>query len=381
VPIHIDARLVSYNLKAVARLPLTRWLRLDTGLDYEGNRWAISALAPSTGMPREGDTSPPNTSAFSSVDQVFYTNAIAPYVLTDFHFWDNKLSIAPQVRLETYQFADYKKGAQYDHTYFLVEPRLQMRYDITPKWALTAAIGRYDQRPDPVALTPGFGNPNVHPIQSVHYVLGVEAKLWPKGFIQLQGFYKDLYDLIERGETARDPLYTNNGRGRAYGASLFIRQELWHNFFGWISYTLSRSERKDDPREPWRLFNYDQTHIFTLIASYKLPRGWQIGLRFRVVTGNPITPVRGAYFDANNSGYSPIYGPTYSARLATFNQLDLRIDKQWTFHRWALSIYLDIQNLYDAKNPEGLTYNYDFSQSARITGLPILPVFGIRGDF
>ena len=62
-------------------------------------------------------------------------------------------------------------------------------------------------------------------------------------------------------------------------------------------------------------------------------------------------------------------------------QLDLRVDKQWTFHRWALSIYLDIQNVYDAKNPEGITYNYNFTQSARITGIPILPVFGIRGDF
>ena len=46
-----------------------------------------------------------------------------------------------------------------------------------------------------------------------------------------------------------------------------------------------------------------------------------------------------------------------------------------------VSVYLDIQNLYYAKNPEGIAYNYDFSQSQPITGLPFLPVFGLRGDF
>ncbi len=192
------------------------------------------------------------------------------------------------------------------------------------------------------------------PIVGVHYVGGVEAKPWNGGFVQAQLFYKDLSDLIVRGKSIKDPLYTNNGRGRVYGADLLFQQEMWKGLYGWIAYTVSRSERKEDAKDPWRVFRLDQTHIFTLIASYKLPKGYQVGLRFRVVTGNPVTPVRGAYFANNDGDYSPIHGDTYSARLATFHQLDLRFDKAWTFNRWKLSVYLDIQNLYYAKNPEGV---------------------------
>ena len=381
VPIHIDVRLVSYNLRAVARLPLTSWLRLDAGLDFEGNRWSASATSPTTGQPQEGDNSGPNTTSFSTVDTVFYTHAIAPYAIADFHFFDNKLSIAPQVRLETYTFSDYERRGAYLHTYVRAEPRLQLRYQVTPKLAVKAAIGLYNQIPDAIVLARVFGSPGAKPLVAVHYVLGLEAKPWRGGFIQLQGFYKDIYDNVVRGESQTQPNFTNNGRGRVYGADLLVKQELFHGFYGWISYTLSRSERKDNADQPWRVFSLDQTHIFTLIASYKLPKGYQVGLRMRVVTGNPITPVRGSYFSANDGGYSPLYGPTYSSRLATFHQLDIRFDKAWTFNRWKLSVYLDIQNVYYAKNPEGLAYNYNFSQTQPITGLPFLPVLGIRGDF
>jgi hypothetical protein len=111
------------------------------------------------------------------------------------------------------------------------------------------------------------------------------------------------------------------------------RLDLWKNLFGWISYTLSRSDRMDHPDQDWRIFELDQTHILTILASYKLPRGIQVGVRFRYVTGNPYT------------------------------------------------LHSDIQNVYYAKNPEGVTYSFNYKQKQTINGLPILPVYGIRGEF
>ena len=61
-------------------------------------------------------------------------------------------------------------------------------------------------------------------------------------------------------------------------------------FFGWLAYTLSRSERRDNPGDALHLFQYDQTHILTVLGSYKLGRGWEVGARFRYVTGDPYTP-------------------------------------------------------------------------------------------
>jgi hypothetical protein len=186
---------------------------------------------------------------------------------------------------------------------------------------------------------------------------------------------------VVRGENPSDPIYTNEGIGRVYGAELLVRLELWRNLFGWISYTLSRSERLDHADQDWHLFQYDQTHILTLIASYKLPRGFQIGVRFRYVTGDPITGVLGAFYDSNADRYQPIAGPVFGDRLGAFYQFDARIDKAFTFNRWRLSLYLDVQNVTNAANPEAVTYNYNYTQQISINGLPILPVLGIRGDF
>jgi hypothetical protein len=64
-----------------------------------------------------------------------------------------------------------------------------------------------------------------------------------------------------------------------------------------------------------------------------------------------------------------------------FHQLDIRVDKQWRMNGWILRTYLDVQNAYNRANPEGLAYNYNFSQSRIQSGLPIIPSLGIRGEF
>jgi pimeloyl-ACP methyl ester carboxylesterase len=178
-----------------------------------------------------------------------------------------------------------------------------------------------------------------------------------------------------------DPVLVNQGQGRVYGGELLVRQELFKGFFGWVAYTISRSERKDHPDDPWRLFQYDQTHILTVIGSYKFGRGFQVGIRFRYVTGNPYTPVVGNWLDLNSGRYFQLDGPTYGARLGSFNQLDVRFDKTWEFRKWKLGLYVDIQNVYNAKSPEGYQYNFDFTKSQPVAGIPFFPAVGLRGDF
>ena len=106
-------------------------------------------------------------------------------------------------------------------------------------------------------------------------------------------------------------------------------------YFGYLSYTLSRSERKDGPNEPWRLFDFDQTHILTAAFVYNFPRNWEIGGTFRLVSGNPYTPVIGSIYDALNDVYIPIDGRVNSLRNPLFNQLDIRIQKKWIFEALA----------------------------------------------
>jgi hypothetical protein len=118
------------------------------------------------------------------------------------------------------------------------------------------------------------------------------------------GFYKRLYDLVARSGLPSPPVgqsLEQTGIGRSYGGQVLLRQELAKGFFGWLSYSLIRSERKDRPDSNWRLFDYDQTHVLALLASYEITRGFQAGARFRYTTGAPRTPVIGRLLQHLNS--------------------------------------------------------------------------------
>jgi TonB family protein len=381
INLSVDAETLEYSLRSAARINVFPWMRLDVGIDYEGNRWSLGALAPSAAMPREGGGGG-FAGGFANDALVLYTNDIAPFVALNFSLFHHKLTITPQIRFELLSATGYN-GTPYEfsHVQFVPEPRLAARYQITKWMAIKGALGIYHQQPDPGSFLKEFGNPNLNNEIALHYVAGFDFDPMSTLHIETVGFYKDMRDLIVRGQTAADPNLVNDGIGRVYGGELLIRQELFHGFFGWVAYTLSRSERQDHPGDPWRLFQYDQTHILTLIGSYKFGHGYQIGIRFRYVTGNPYTPVVGAYYDAVDDRYIPIRAPVYSGRLDSFNQLDIRFDKKWTFRLWSYSMYLDLQNVYNASNEEGKAYNFNYTQTKPISGLPILPVLGFRGDF
>ena len=93
------------------------------------------------------------------------------------------------------------------------------------------------------------------------------------------------------------------------------------------------------------------------------------------------TPVVGAVFNASTDTYDPVFGRVNSERNDLFHQLDVRLDKRWIYRSWMMTAYLDIQNVYDHANPEGLSYNYDFSESRTQQGLPILTILGLRAEF
>src|SRR5262249_22299758 len=145
---------------------------------------------------------------------------------------------------------------------------------------------------------------------------------------------------------------TQDGTGKSYGGQLLLRQELFQGFFGWISYSLTRSERQDHPDRPTRLFDFDQTHVLGVVASYEF-HGWVAGARFRYTSGVPRTPVIGSFYDARGDQFQPVFGAHNSIRLPDFIQLDLRLERTFTFRGGlSLNAYLDVQNITNRKNPE-----------------------------
>lgn len=259
-----------------------------------------------------------------------------------------------------------------------VAPRVTVRQDLVsdfPRTTVKAGAGLFYQPPSVLETAPGYGQSGLVSNRAVHYDVGFEQEFTRQLELSTDVFYKEMTDLVVAGAG-------NSGDGFAYGVEWLLRYEPDEHFFGWLSYTLSRSERRNLPGQPYYLFQYDQTHILTVLGSYKLDRGWQVGARFRLVSGDPYTPTETGAYDATVGVQQGVAAyPPNGARLPIFEQLDARVDKTWTFSKWKLSAYLDVQNVYNATNPVGQTYNYNFTQSATANGLPILPILGLRAEF
>lgn len=251
-----------------------------------------------------------------------------------------------------------------------------------------ATIGLFSQPPQLQEASEDFGNPGLQSEHAMHYTLSGTYRFTSYLTAAVTGYYKQMIGLIVRsdrfierdGERVPERLI-NGGYGASYGMEVMIRHRPHGPFFGWISYTLGRSERRENPLQPTRLFSFDQTHILTVVGAFKLGFGLTLSARFRLVSGNPTTPIRGSIYDADSGSYIPIPGETNSERAPVFHQLDLRLDYKLTFARWKLLFYLDVQNVYNYANQEGTINNYDYSQQAPLTGIPIVPSFGIKGEF
>ena len=353
------------------------WLSGEVGLDAELGFFRADVL--DVPLPKEG--APPAymdvESSRSVYKEVASSAALGAWLELELRPWQD-LTIVPGLRLDLYGDIDA----------LAVDPRIHGRYALSEQVALKAASGVYHAQPAFDEIVRNFGNPDLDVERAWQHSAGVE--LLPLPFLQLDltGFYHQLDDLAapsNRVKVVDDeavPLrFESTGEGRAYGLEVMLRQQLAYRLSGWVAYTLARTERRAAAGEPFRVFDFDQTHSLALVAAYQLPWHVQLSTRFRYRTGRPTTPVTGATFVSHNDEYAPTYGPTNSARLATFHQLDVRIDKQWVFDRWSCTAYLDVQNIYNRNNSLDLTYSYDYRQSTKVQGLPLLAIVGFKAEY
>jgi hypothetical protein len=279
------------------------------------------------------------------------------------------LSVTPGLRLDYYGYLGQS----------VLQPRLQSSLWLGSRWTLRGALGEYsrDLRRDDLLAD------YLSPERARHLVLGGDYAL--SDVIQISGsaYYTAMRDLVVRDfeRAQRNPLlaWENSGRGRTYGVETLVSART-DQLYGWLSYTYARSYRRDGPDAPDLLFEFDRPHNFLAVASYK--RGpWRFGGRFRLASGPLTTPVVGSIYVADTGVYEPILGERNSERFLLAHQLDVRVDRLWTFDAWRLSVFLDVTNAYARPQVLGYLYNFDYTERERLTDLPILPALGVRGSF
>jgi TonB-dependent receptor-like protein/carboxypeptidase family protein len=263
---------------------------------------------------------------------------------------------------------------------FTDDPRATVQLQLTDEASVRVDAGRYHQARAAGDTSAVFGSPQLGVEQAWHVTAGGQWRSAPFA-IEAAIYARWLDDLVARDLAVTPPLaqaLTQGGTGRVLGAQLTARVVGWRGVTGWLSYSLSRSTRKDADTQAERLFDHDQTHGLIAVAGWE--RGpWTLGGRVRVASGEPRTAVIGAFFDSRSGRFQPIRGTHNAARLPTFFAADLRAER-----RFALpgdvrgAAYLEVQNLTGRANPEEIIYSADFAQRGYLTGLPLLAIGGVR---
>ncbi len=353
------------------------WLA-QLGIDHQYSNTTVDLNLPSVSS-EGGVTNPISTGAQRQAHIQAEENNFGLYSRNDYAI-NNRLSLQPGLRFD--RFSQTKEN-------FLL-PRLAAKYKLTENFLFKAGSGIYTQPPEPQESSADYGNAEIKSPQAVHLTVGFEWDARPgskEGSTYSLSVFDRQYDKLviqSSAQTIRDgknvfEIYNNNGRGHSYGV-----ETQWKfnqpDYSGFISYTWSKSTRWN-PNQPEYNFQYDQTHNFNIVIAKPLLNEWKMSGRFRYVTGNPYTPVVGGTYDADNEVYFPKRGAIYSERLKDFYQADLRVDKKLIYNESIWTFYLDIQNVFNTKNPESIQYSYDYSQKNTVSGLPILPALGVKGEF
>jgi TonB family protein len=370
-------------------------LTATVGMDLEGGSSRAERDGSLSTPPREGDAhiwgQPPSSETNSSRWKAFSGSA-APYVEGDFALLSGQLHVVPGLRVEPYFMSIDNRNPESPGVVpvgaytseLALQPRLSVRYAASERVSFKLAWGRYYQAPQVEDQSPVFGNPLLSTSHANHYLASNQVGITGKLNLETTAFYSRSDDLAVRNPSLA-PLtgqtLVPEGEGRAYGAQFLVRHDLTHGFFGWIAYTLMRAERRDSGSSQWRLFDYDQTHVLTALASYEIGWGFDIGARFRYATGYPRTPVIDSYLDTRPNLYQPVLGARNSIRIPEFMQLDVRLAKTFKVASTKAEVYLDVQNVTNRDNAEELTYSQNYAERNVIQGLPILPIVGLRWEY
>ena len=351
-PAHQDNDSNRYGLRASLKSPLEEWLTLNVGLDALGTTSTVLHDGSLTLPAREGDISvfgqPPGDEYAVDTWKTHILD-LGPYAFVDVKL--GPVTLTPGLRYDAYLIEGNKAlpplpnepPLGFSHMETAFSPRASGRWDVTSRFALTAAYGQYNQAPQPEELSAVFGTPALALSKATHVTAGEQLRITELLSLDVVAFDKTLSDLDVRTRL-QNPLVgrllIQNGEGKSYGVQFLLRQEMWHGFFGWASYTISRSERRYVGDADFRLFDFDQPHVLSLeFGSQQIGR-WSVGARFRYASGDPRHAGRRQHVRRERrSSYDPIFGPQNSIRIpgSSGSAIDARVDRTFVLGKWAFA--------------------------------------------
>ena len=307
----------------------------------------------------------------------------------------NKFQDSTQFKIKTspVELASYVK-MKYDHNnLFIIEPgvrinyynvypdslypdlRLGLKYLLTDDRYINFSVGNYHQfistfQDDfnPAILDNWIAaDESVAPGKSVQVVLGYEEYIRNIYKIQVEGYYKDLKNLLtyEEKRSTTDAEISDESLaeivtpadGYAYGFELF-GQKMTGKLSGWLAYTFSVSRKIMNSiyakSEQEYYTNWDRTHAFSALGNYQFNKKWEMNWRLALQSGQAFTPILGYYVqkfpESPAEVFRTIPGTRNSSRYEPYSRLDVGVVYHAKIGKTNVDFFFQIINTLNRSN-------------------------------
>lgn len=308
-------------------------------------------------------------------------NYMGPGTAYDFGYIEPNAGSKPII--DSRDYGRWESIQQYGN----LEPRLALKYELNSVSSIKASYNRMAQYVQLVSNTTAsipldVWNPstnNVKPATADQVALGYFRNFKNNVYeSSVEVYYKESKNLLEFIDNA--DLLLNQfleaellpARGRAYGAEFYVKRKKGP-LTGWVSYTLSRAERKAPGINNFKYYpsRFDQTHNLSVVAIYDIDERMTFSGNFTFISGTPATFATNGYLV---QGYYVPHNPENSRnnfRNPPYHRLDLSLtwnrkkvkkngDKRKNEDYWVFSIY----NVYSRSNPFSI-YQRQFDTEVR----------------
>ena len=269
---------------------------------------------------------------------------------------------------------------EFGKTYMNAEPRFTSNYRINDLSSVKIAYARNVQHlhllSNATAASPSdqwIGNsynikPELADQTSIGYARNFKNNTYELGAelyykrMQNQLDYKDGTNINTIADVESSLLY---GVGRAYGFEFLAKKKIGL-FSGWISYTLSKTERKIDGINEGNWYNakQDRTHDVSIVTILELNSKWTVSGVFVYSTGNAVTYPTGKYALGEQTIYQ--YANRNANRMPDYHRLDISAtyenkNKKKNAGSWNFSLY----NVYGRENAYQISFQDDPSDNSK----------------
>jgi hypothetical protein len=423
------------SIRQDANWKVADFLKIDFGSEYRYYSYNVSGFGigltdPNNLSPNPYDTVTPDFEKrdITEKTKIQYANAYST-----FRFAYKKLKFEPAIR---YDYVSRTKEV-------VPGPRATISYlqeGFLKGTTFFGGAGEYYRYPFfDGSISKRSGNPYLKFEKARKYGGGIDQQITEEWSIKGEVFKQEFSNLIvqdsyvsepfginpDNSQLLKQPLvlnrslnYSNSGTGWSRGYEVYLKKSNKQNsreWFGWISYTWSQTFRNSNTYSPYTtedkaavlsaseqrlralypnsretIYDYDVTHLLSVVFGWRFSDDYQIGGRWFYRTSFPITPIigdDGGQFKnpANgqifwNAAYSDNpYSANYvnSKRISPYHRLDIRLDKfmnyEWGYMNW----YFEIMNLYMRQNELG--ENFDATRPySRTNPTPQYDLFLLR---